>query len=167
MSKIKPYILVPSIVAGILIVDLVVKALLDDKSFVIIPKVLSVYSVYNYGIAWSWLSNGGTWLVVFTGLLIVAAAFAWVYCKRQNAKKKQGHSELLCDLAFGLFIGGALGNFIDRLFLGYVRDFIRFDFMSFPVFNIADICLNAAVVLLIVWQIYAAVWEKKNGNKSN
>ena len=51
-------------------------------------------------------------------------------------------------------IGGALGNFIDRLFHQYVIDMIQVDFMSFPIFNIADIALTTGVILMLVAVLY-------------
>ena len=45
---------------------------------------------------------------------------------------------------------GAAGNLIDRFFLGYVRDFIYFSLIDFPVFNVADIYVTCAVALLII-----------------
>lgn len=50
-----------------------------------------------------------------------------------------------------LLLGGALGNFVDRLFLGYVIDFIEIILFSFPVFNIADCCLCISFGLLAGW----------------
>ena len=53
-----------------------------------------------------------------------------------------------------MLVGGALGNLYDRIFLGYVRDFIKLDFMSFPVFNFADVFLNIGFALFAVWLIF-------------
>lgn len=57
-------------------------------------------------------------------------------------------------MGFSLVFGGAVGNLIDRLFLGYVRDFIALDFINFPVFNIADMCLCAGVIVLLVFFLF-------------
>jgi signal peptidase II len=72
----------------------------------------------------------------------------------------------LIGLAFVL--GGAVGNLIDRIFLGGVRDFIRFDFFDFPVFNIADSFLTVGCVMLAVFILflYRPKGENKNGKKS-
>ncbi|WP_019316870.1 signal peptidase II, partial [Streptococcus mutans] len=59
-----------------------------------------------------------------------------------------------------LIISGGLGNFIDRLRLGYVVDMIHLDFVDFAIFNVADSYLSVGVALLII-----ALWkEEKNGN---
>lgn len=54
------------------------------------------------------------------------------------------------NIAATLLAAGALGNFIDRCMYGYVRDFIYFRIIDFPVFNIADIYVTAATVLFII-----------------
>ncbi|MBD3310454.1 signal peptidase II, partial [Candidatus Woesearchaeota archaeon] len=55
--------------------------------------------------------------------------------------------ERLLQISFGLVIGGTLGNLIDRIFLGYVVDFISFSF--WPAFNIADSALTVGSVMLV------------------
>ena len=73
------------------------------------------------------------------------------------------------QLGLALVLSGAIGNLIDRVALGYVRDFIAFDFMNFPVFNFADSCITVGAVLLIVSVLFtksgrayfAALDEKK------
>ena len=72
-------------------------------------------------------------------------------------------------VALTVILSGAIGNLIDRVALGYVRDFIAFDFMNFPVFNFADSCITVGAVLLIVSVLFtksgrayfAALDEKK------
>jgi signal peptidase II len=72
----------------------------------------------------------------------------------------------LNNLAFCILFGGILGNFLDRIFVGYVRDFISFKFGNyyFPTFNIADIAIVIGVILLIISTIVEEM--TKNGNKS-
>ena len=60
-----------------------------------------------------------------------------------------------------LMFAGALGNAIDRIFRGYVVDFIETTFISFPVFNIADIAITVGAVLLI---IYILFFDKTENN---
>ena len=50
-------------------------------------------------------------------------------------------------------VAGALGNMIDRIMLGYVRDFIYFKLIDFPVFNVADIYVTVSAVLILIWII--------------
>ena len=53
-----------------------------------------------------------------------------------------------------LVVSGALGNFIDRLTLAYVRDFIYFKIINFPVFNVADIYVTVSVILFIILLLF-------------
>jgi signal peptidase II len=67
-------------------------------------------------------------------------------------------------IGFGLIIAGAIGNFIDRIMLGYVRDFIMFDFWhSFPIFNFADCCIVIGVVLVSIHYIFLSRKADNNG----
>ena len=63
----------------------------------------------------------------------------------------RSRQEKISSIAFGLIIGGALGNIIDRLDDGFVTDF--FQVGSFPTFNVADACITIGVALLILWEI--------------
>ena len=56
-------------------------------------------------------------------------------------------------VSFGLIVGGGIGNFIDRVFQGYVTDFIRL-FPSNFIFNFADICVVFGAILLIVFYLF-------------
>ena len=61
-----------------------------------------------------------------------------------------------------LIVAGGIGNIIDRFLLGHVRDFIYFELIDFPVFNIADSCLTIGCVLVIIYVIYYVKDYKKN-----
>ena len=60
----------------------------------------------------------------------------------------------LYNVAYVFILAGAFGNAIDRTFLGYVRDFIKLDFINFPVFNVADSLLVVGVILLAFYIIF-------------
>jgi len=106
---------------------------------------------HNPGVAFSMLSDGADWqralLSVFA--LSVASVFAWLLTRT-------GAHERATRLAFALVIGGAIGNVIDRLRLGYVVDFIDvyWNRSHWPAFNIADsaICIGAVVLLFWGWR---------------
>jgi len=65
----------------------------------------------------------------------------------------------LLAFAIQLFAGG-IGNLIDRIGLRYVRDFVYFKIIDFPVFNIADVCVTCAVCLLVILVIF--VYREKD-----
>ncbi len=62
----------------------------------------------------------------------------------------KNHEKLntLQTLAIAMILGGTAGNFFDRLFYGYVVDFIKLNFIDFPVFNMADLFINIGVILI-------------------
>ena len=56
----------------------------------------------------------------------------------------------LYEFGIVLMIAGTLGNFIDRLRIGYVVDMFQLDFINFPIFNFADSCLTVGVILILI-----------------
>jgi signal peptidase II len=110
--------------------------------------VLDITRMHNVGAAFSFLATASGWQRwVFIGLagVVSVGIIVWLLRLRERA-----HGLLSCGLA--LVLGGALGNVIDRIRLGYVIDFIHFhwDRAYFPAFNVADsaITVGAACLLL-------------------
>ena len=109
-------------------------------SQVILPNVLALTNVRNDGAAWSVLS-GQQWF--FTVITIVALGMmGYFFWKLRN--------DNLYMSAISLLIAGTLGNFIDRIRLGYVVDMFETLFMNFPIFNVADMCLTFGVIIVII-----------------
>ena len=109
-------------------------------SQVILSNVLALTNVRNDGAAWSVLS-GQQWF--FTVITIVALGLmGYFFWKLKN--------DNLYMLAISLLIAGTLGNFIDRIRLGYVVDMFETLFMNFPIFNVADMCLTFGVTIVII-----------------
>lgn len=100
-----------------------------------------LYPITNPGAAWGMFANK-MWLLIL--ITFVAFGFFVYLMKDFDLKENPIYSASLI-----LIVSGTFGNFIDRIFLGYVRDFIKFSFWeSFPIFNIADICLTIGVLFL-------------------
>ena len=106
-----------------------------------IPGVIDFVYVKNTGAAFSILENNIELLSAISALFCIGVL---VYLLTQKPKNKL----LILSLAF--LFGGAVGNVIDRIFRGYVVDFIETTFINFPVFNIADMCLTLGVIMLII-----------------
>jgi signal peptidase II len=106
--------------------------------------------VRNYGAAFSFLSDAGGWQRWF--FAVIAIGFSTVLT---IWLRKQSHILWRSNLAYTLVIGGALGNLVDRLYHGFVVDFIDFYWNAshYPAFNIADsaIFIGAA---LIIWDAF-------------
>ncbi len=111
-----------------------------NVSYEVIPGVLSIGYVRNFGAGWSmWL--GQRWLLSIISL--VALVIFGYYFKKLHHNWGYG-------LGFSLLIGGTLGNLLDRLFSGYVVDMLELDLINFPVFNIADCALTLGVIVILI-----------------
>lgn len=110
-------------------------------AFPLIEGVLEFQFYSNTGIAWS-LLEGQIVFILFTGLIFLAVV---LFCVIKLPEQKKFHSlYFLC----GILTGGALGNMIDRIRLGYVVDFISFTLIDFPIFNVADMFIVVSVFVL-------------------
>ena len=105
------------------------------------------YLAHNTGAAFSFLADAGGWQRwMFTGIAIVISLviFQWI--------RKLPAEETLTSVSLCLILGGAIGNLIDRVYLGHVIDFIQVWLGSYPwpAFNIADAAISVGAVLLVL-----------------
>ena len=108
--------------------------------------------VENTGAAFSMFSDKTELLSVLTAILIVAALVVLI---RKMLKSK------ILNAALVLVISGGLGNLIDRIAYGYVIDFIEPMFIQFAVFNFADCCITVGAFIVIAYEIYEIISERK------
>ncbi len=108
----------------------------------------------NTGAAFSFLADAGGWqrwffVVLATGVSAAIAVWLWRI-------RNEGQALLAAGLA--LILGGAVGNLIDRITLGYVTDFIQvwFGSWAFPSFNVADAGISVGAALLIIYELFFA-----------
>ncbi|HJV77291.1 MAG TPA: signal peptidase II [Paludibacter sp.] len=122
---------------------LIVSRMEFGESIQIIDKILYITSHRNRGAAWGIL-QGQMWLFYVITLIVIVGIIIYI----QRAAK----DKWLMGLSLGLMLGGAIGNFIDRVIRKEVVDFIHtFIFgYNFPVFNIADSALVIGVILLMI-----------------
>ncbi|MCO6391611.1 signal peptidase II [Aliihoeflea aestuarii] len=117
-----------------------------------IVPFFSLFRTHNTGIAFSLLSDFGS-----VGLVVLTAAVtAFVlYLAGQTTPHQRW-----ARIGFALIIGGAIGNLIDRVFLGYVVDYLLFHLpnWSFAVFNLADAFITVGAFLVIIEELIA--WRK-------
>lgn len=103
--------------------------------------------LHNYGAAFSFLSQAGGWQqYLFTGLAsVVSVIFLFILMRMPKGL-------IILPLAIALMLGGAIGNLIDRITLGYVVDFIHVYYQDhhFPAFNIADSAITLGTILLLI-----------------
>lgn len=103
--------------------------------------------VYNTGAAFSFLSDASGWQRWFfaaIALLVSVVITVWL--------RQVGEREWWLPIALTLILGGAIGNFWDRVSLGYVIDFIQvyYDNRFFPAFNVADSAISVGAVMLLL-----------------
>lgn len=143
-----------SIIIPTLLIDQITKFIIYKNmnlgESINILNFLNITFVKNYGAAFSFLNNAPIWfrkpfflIVPITAIIIVSYLL-----KKENVSK-------LKIFAFSFIIAGAFGNFIDRLTYGFVVDFLDLYIGKhhWPVFNVADISITIAIVLLIILEI--------------
>lgn len=128
-----------SITVLLVIIDQIVKYIVDTVQ----PNVFIFRVTHNTGAGFGILQNRIILLAIIS--LIVAAVVIYYYTKIP--------SEQWSQILWALFLGGVVGNLIDRVFRGYVIDFIDLGF--FPSFNIADASITISVIGLIIYY-----WKK-------
>lgn len=122
----------------------------------LINNILGVTYTINTGAAFGIFGNNTIMLIIFTVVFLVVFSFIDLYYRTNNGWYIAG---------FSLIVGGAMGNFIDRIFLGGVRDFIEFRFIDFPIFNFADIFLTVGVICYIIYLVFYEFKSSKTGPK--
>ena len=101
--------------------------------------------VHNTGAAFG-IGSQSTWLFIIIASVIVIGIIFWL-CISKNLKPG-------LVIALSLLAAGGIGNVVDRVIFGYVVDFIEFNFIEFPVFNVADICVTVGVILLFIQVLF-------------
>ncbi len=120
--------------------------LMEGSSLPIIPKVLKLFYVENYGAAWGLFSGRASLLSFIT--LVSVIALIYCFFKIPSETKYTPLRVIIVGIA-----AGAIGNnLLDRIIHGYVIDFIYFELIDFPVFNVADmyIVIGTALFVLLI-----------------
>ena len=160
------YILIGIIIVVGIVIDLLTKVFFANyynnvgEDIVVIPNFFIFTFVKNTGAAYGMFSGSVIPLIIISVLMIIAFIVYDVF----------NHSnDIFYVLGFSFIISGAIGNLIDRIFLGYVRDFISIKLFNF-IFNVADIFVTVGMVLFVIHLIKSMVKqekEKKSKEKSN
>lgn len=122
-------------------------------SYPIIPDVFHLTYVENRGAAFGMMA-GQKWLLVWVTAIVILAAVAVVM-----AGKIKNTTVLL---AVATIIGGGVGNLIDRVYRGFVVDYVHLKIIDFAVFNFADICVTVGTAILLIYLLF---YELKHKNK--
>lgn len=131
----------------ILIIDQVSKSLIEiffhlNESVPVINDFFYITVVHNTGGAWSIFSNH-SYLFIIASVVAIVLLIKFMFGFKNNLRN---------NIAFASLFGGIFSNLADRIFLGYVRDFLDFKIFgyNYPIFNIADVAIVVGVILLFV-----------------
>lgn len=147
------------VIVGILLVvaDQLVKlwavsSLEPIGSITVIENVFSLTYVENRGAAWGMMA-GAKWYLILMPIIIIVGVLAFLIIKKLK--------DPILLWACMLIISGGIGNLIDRIFRGFVVDYLHATFIDFPVFNLADCCITIGAGLLILYVILSEIKERK------
>lgn len=126
-----------------------IKYLKGSTPHVIITNFFRLSYVENFGAAFGILQNKKILFIIITCIVIFSISFYLV--------KNYNKLNIFMRLGLGMFLGGTIGNFIDRVRFGYVVDFISFRLFNkyeFPVFNIADIAIVVGTFIILILVLF-------------
>ena len=126
----------------IILIDQIAKLLIIQKNVIVIPNFLNLTYTQNTGVAFGILPNNLI-LIISANIVVLGLIIKFL---REN--KETMNYPVIISLM--LILSGGVSNLIDRIFRGYVIDFIDINLFNFPVFNIADIFVTIGVLILIV-----------------
>jgi signal peptidase II len=137
--------------AAVVLLDQITKlaanaALVYAEPVPVVPSFFNLTLMYNRGAAFSFLSDAAGWQRWFFVAVSLGASVLLLFWLRRLKPE-----QWILALALSLVLGGAVGNLIDRLWLGHVIDFIQLYYKDFywPAFNIADSAITVGAVLLV------------------
>lgn len=159
--RISDYLMYTAVIIGGILLDQLTKVLAEvflksNGTFPIIKNALHLTYVENRGAAFGMLADS-RWLFMVVSTVAILAFGAYLYL---------GHAEsTLSAVALAMMTSGGIGNMIDRIFRGYVIDFIDFRLINFAVFNGADslVCVGAGLLILSL----LLGLRTDNGNRGN
>lgn len=145
-----------------MVLDRVTKIYFDSGQFSLVQNItgsiLGLFHftlVHNTGAAFGIFGNATVVLGVISIVVsIVLLAMPFINAKMHNDKKTEFLFSTFQLILIAIIAAGGIGNAIDRLATGYVVDFICFDFIDFPVFNIADIGVTCGIIIIATILLY-------------
>lgn len=149
----------------VLVLDIISKIIIRHYFFLgesikVIDNFLSITYVRNTGAAWSIFQNN-TMMVLIVSFIVICLIITYI--------SKNKPDKFIKKIIYSFVLGGALGNFFDRLIYGYVIDFIDIKIINynFPIFNIADSAIVIGVIILIYQNLKkeSSDYHETNSNK--
>ena len=135
---------------------LIVGGVMPAGTVSVIPGLFNLTYSENRGVAFGLFQDGTIFFAVTTGIVIIVAVIFLV----KNYKKSK-----LFSIALSLIIGGGLGNLFERVYYGYVTDYLSLSFFP-PICNFADYCITAGTVCLVIYLLFFSDFLKSDKKKS-
>lgn len=154
-NKIKNRKIIVLIIIGIiiLILDQISKILLIEKNITIIPSILNFTYTENTGAAFG-IGSNNIFFIILINIIILGIIIKFI-------KERKDDIDFKILIPLVLILSGGIGNLIDRIFRGYVVDFIDINLFDFPNFNIADMSIVIGILLLILVLIKSIIKDEK------
>ena len=142
---------------GLVAVDQIIKFFVD----MYLKPIGSVLVIKNF-LQFSYYENDGAMMGMMNGKIVIMTVLALVCLAVIAFVIFSGKIKFGVDYCcIVLMMAGGLGNIIDRIFRGYVIDYIEVLFIDFYIFNFADCLVTCAAVVMICYQIYEIIKENK------
>lgn len=149
------------IVADQLIKWLAITHLQPITTYPIIEGILHLEYVENRGVAFGMLQNNKFISIGITGIMIGVIIYM-VFSERIFSMFSENINKPFIKCTISIILAGGIGNFIDRIFRGYVVDYIYFVPINFPSFNLADVCITVGCILLLFYILFIEPKLDKN-----
>ncbi len=148
------FIMITSLIlsALVIIIDQITKATIYGMNMSLIGDFLWIESTFNKGASFGMMQDGTIFFIIVS-IPVIIAMFYVIFSKKYLNKFNK--------ICIGLVLGGTIGNLIDRIFLGGVRDFIYFKSINFAIFNVADIAITIGVIMFIIGLIVQILRKDK------
>lgn len=179
MKKYSKYISFLLVSVSLIILDqitkyLAVKNLKAQSDYPVIKDILEFKYLENTGAAWGIFGGKRFVFMIFTIIVLIFLIFALFRIEKVLWLLENKKAGIALQWVMVFLIAGAIGNFIDRIRLGYVIDFIYFKLIDFPVFNVADCYVTIStmgILFLLLTGISESDWnlifsKKKSGGES-
>ena len=134
----------------VIIIDQLIKIIVIDKNFTIIPNFLEITYTQNSGAAFG---IGERKIVLVLSILIILAIIGIILYLVKNNKQ-------INYMPFIFILSGSIANLIDRIFRGYVIDYIDVNLYNFPNFNIADIVIVIGIIYFVINILFYQIKKK-------
>lgn len=132
---------------------LVITHLKPISTYPIIKGILHLEYVENRGVAFGMFQNNKFISIGITGIMLLIIMYL-IFSNKIYSLFFGNKKNPIVQWALAILLAGGIGNYIDRLFRGYVVDYVYFVPINFPSFNFADICVTVSCALLLLYIIF-------------